>query len=137
MHIDDRCYYFSNKSSTWSDAQNDCRALGEDLAVPENSNINEKIYQILKSRDIGTVWIGVYRDGNDKFITVSGVVNASYTNWYPEEPNNGRGFRNEDCVELMNMVYWTPNHGAAAGQWNDAPCSDSRRHFVCELKLQA
>ena len=130
LHIDDHCYYFSNKSSSWSEAQNDCRARGGDLAVPENSDINEKIYQVLKSRNIGTVWIGVHRDDNDKFITVSGA-GVSYTNWYPREPNNGGG--NEDCVELMNIVYWTKN---GAGRWNDARCTLSRSK-VCELNCRS
>ncbi len=135
LHIDDRCYYFSNKtSSSWSEAQNDCRARGGDLAVPENSDINEKIYQVLKSRNIGTVWIGVHRHANDKFITVSGT-DVSYTNWYPGEPNNGGG--NEDCVQMVSIVYWNTKYGAAAGRWNDASCTASRSNYVCELNFKS
>ena len=116
-----------------SDAQNDCCARGGELAVPENSDINDKIYQVLKTRNIGTVWIGVHRDNNDNFITVSGA-NVSYTNWYPGEPNNAGG--NEDCVKMMNIVNWNTNYGAAAGRWNDAPCTYSKTYYVCELKTQ-
>ncbi len=131
MHIDDRCYYFSNKSSNWSEAQNDCRARGGDLAVPENSDMNEKIYQVMKSRNIKTAWIGVHSDERNNFITVSGV-NVSYTNWYPEEPNNGNGIN--DCVLLLNIAPWFPTHGAFAGRWDDGGCRDSNPHYVCELK---
>ena len=130
LHIGDRCYYFSDKSRIWSDAQNDCRARGGDMAVPENSDVNEKIYQVLKSRNIGTVWIGVYRDGNDNFITVSGA-DVSYTNWYPNRPNNHHG--NQDCVMMVNEVYWKTNYEAAAGRWNDVRCARLNTFYVCEL----
>ena len=133
LHIGDRCYYFSNKSTTWHEAQNDCRARGGDMAVPENSDMNEKIYQVLKSRNVGTVWIGVYRDDNDKFITVSGA-DISYTNWFPGEPNNVGG--NEDCAQLVNIVYWNANYGGGVGRWNDAPCKRSYAYYICELKTQ-
>ncbi len=100
------------------------------MAVPENSEINEKIYQVMKSRNIGTAWIGVYRDDRNNFITVSGV-NVSYTNWYPNEPSNDNA--NEGCVELMNIVLWTPKYGAVARYWNDVPCTSSSQNYVCEL----
>ena len=130
MPIDEQCYYFSNKTSTWYQAQNDCRALGGDLAVPENLDMNEKMYQIMKSRKIATAWIGVHRHVSGKFITVSGV-DVSFTNWYPGEPTNGRN--GEDCVELMSIALWRNDHGAA-GRWNDALCSISDRSHICELK---
>ena len=45
LHIGNRCYYFSDESSTWPEAQNDGRARGGDMAVPENTDIiyNQKI----------------------------------------------------------------------------------------------
>ena len=135
MPIDGRCYYFGNKTSTQSQAQNDCRARGGDLAVPENLDMNEKMYQIMKSRNITSAWIGVHKDVSGKFITVSGVE-VSFTNWYSGEPNNGGNV--EECVELMHIALWrNDNHNVVAGQWNDAPCSFSDRYHICELKHQA
>ena len=92
--------------------------------------MNEKMYQIMKSRKITTAWIGVHRHVSGKFITVSGV-DISFTNWYPGEPNNNAG--SEDCVELMNKVSWV-NDVDASGKWNDLDCSDSSCYYICELK---
>ncbi len=86
------------------------------MAVPESWEINEKVYQVLKSRNIITAWIGVHRDDSEKLITVSGV-SVSHTNWYTQIDSI------EDCIELMNIIYWKDYYVSAAGRWNDAPCT--------------
>ena len=91
--------------------------------------MNEKMYQIMKSRKITTAWIGVHRHVSGKFITVSGV-DVSFTNWYPGKPDNYGGV--QDCVEFINMVWWV--NGEGAGRWNDVDCSGSGYYHICELK---
>ncbi len=102
------------------------------MAVPQSLEINEKIYQVMKGRNISTVWIGVKKNDNiGQFFTVSGVI-VPYTNWYPSEPTSNSA---ENCVELMNIALWVNDHGAA-GRWNNAECSISGRYHVCELEPQ-
>ena len=76
----------------------------------------------------------MYRDDSNNFITVSDV-NVSYTNWYPNEPSDDNG--NEGCVELMNIVPWTPKYGAVARYWNDVPCTSLSQNYVCELNCKS
>ena len=91
--------------------------------MPNSSEINYQIYQLLKVRDVGRASIGVYRDKNKNFITTGGV-SVSYTNWNKGEPNNSGG--KEDCVEM----YAVPGK---AGRWNDLPCWGYSRRHVCEV----
>ena len=129
LYINGRYYYFSRKPGrNWYHARRCCRENGGDLAVLSNSEINNKIYQVIKQLGIPTVWIGVYRNGSKNFMTVNGV-NPLYTNWYPDEPNNSYG--KEHCVELVNVAVWVKGY-PAAGRWNDAPCSETDHYFVCE-----
>ena len=77
---------------------------------------------------VTTVWIGVYRNENDNFITVNGIQ-VSFKKWYPDQPNNFNDVK--DCVELMDILLWKPGY-AAGGRWNDVSCWLSNRYYVCE-----
>ena len=124
-------YYFSRKPTHWSNARRHCRANLGDLAVPTNFEMNNKIYQVIKQLGVPTVWIGVFRGNHGRFFTVNGI-NILYVNWYPGEPNNL--YKKENCVELMNVLQWKVDVGAA-GRWNDAPCKFSNRYYVCERSV--
>jgi hypothetical protein len=65
---------------------------------------------------------------------VENDVETSYTNWVEGEPNNYDG--HEDCVEIdYTKGFEFGDLSAAEDGWNDHPCSNYRRHFICELKL--
>ncbi|CAB4028580.1 Hypothetical predicted protein, partial [Paramuricea clavata] len=125
IQINGHCYYLNYKTGSWNEARKECRYRGGDLAVPNSSEINDQIFQLIKVLGDRTAWIGVHRDENKKFITTSGV-SVSYKNWDTGEPNNYRG-KEEDCVEMYAI-------SDKAGKWNDELCSYNRR-YVCELAV--
>jgi hypothetical protein len=124
--FDGRCYYVSEKTATsWSAARKECRERGGDLAIPENRANNQHIYEAVKERNVGRAWIGVYRDAENKFLTVEDIE-VPYNNWSNNEPNNLGG--KEDCVEI-----WDVNGNAvASATWNDLTCN-RMLHFICQL----
>ncbi|KAF3686205.1 Macrophage mannose receptor 1 [Channa argus] len=83
-------YIFINQSKTWSDAQQYCRKLYNDLAIIKynylDSAVNEQDFPL---------WTGLYRDGTTwKWST--GL--SDYTNWAPnQEGDNG------DCVAIYSL----------------------------------
>ena len=137
-YFDDRCYYISvTKAATWEAARTDCRKRGGELAVPTNSINNRHIYEATKARNIGEIFVGLYRVdknlGSNKFYNVRGIE-PRYSNWYSAEPNNEGG--GEACTIL---IYKSPHfHGGrdVVGKWNDLPCSGYPRHYVCQVSFQ-
>ena len=128
--FDGRCYYVGEKAlSSWHAARNECRALGGDLAVPKSTENNRHIYEALKQRKVNRAWIGVYRGAGNKFYTVRDVE-ISYTNWSNGEPNNSGG--EEDCAEIW-YEKGVSNFDVEDGGWNDLPCSNYFRHFICQM----
>ena len=121
-------YYVGNKTGNWSNARYDCLSRGGDLAVPSGSDINAKIYQLVKGSNISKAWIGMYRNDNDEFITVDGV-NVSYVNWYKGQPNDWKA--TQDCIVLM----YKKRGKDVGGQWNDISCVDVSPYHVCEQRI--
>ena len=122
--IYDTCYYFSDTKLTWADARANCLERGGDLAVPANMWENNAIFQKLKSKLMGSAWLGVVRIWHLDFYTICGVE-VSYTNWDKGEPNNLNS--SENCVEMLNPT----QNKLALMTWNDQDCNDVL-HYVCE-----
>ena len=117
----DQCYYTDkNRTTSWAEAQEHCRHLGGHLAVPTNNESNQRLYEIIKERNYGSAWIGLYREGDNvnTFKSVLGGI-ADFTNWKIGEPN----FRdnNENCAVIKYL-----------GKWNDVRCS-LYRPYVCQI----
>ena len=134
-YFDGRCYYISaTKAATWQAARANCRKRGGDLAVPTNSTNNRHIYEAIKARSIGVVYIGLYRVdknlGYNKFYDVRGIE-ARYSNWYSAEPNNLGG--REACTEMIYKSQHFYGGREVAGKWNDLSCSGYTRHYVCQV----
>ena len=125
-------YMFSSVTSNWHHARKYCRANGGDLAVPTNSQINNKICLTMKQLYIRAVWIGVYKDNNDTFTTVRGSL--LYSNWRPNEPNNKGGA--EGCVELISKTQFNEDDNADGG-WNNESCWSGGRYYLCERHFTA
>ena len=71
---------------------------------------------------MGTIWIGlsdIQIEGQWEGVDPR-YRRSEYRNWYPGEPNGGRG---ENCMEMYNHDW--------DNRWNDKSCSDGRP-FACE-----
>ena len=138
-YFDGRCYYVSTTTAaTWLAARADCRARGGDLAVPTSSSNNYRIYEAIKSRNIGRAFIGLYRVdknlGSNKFYNVRGIE-AGYSNWHSGQPSNSAGGI-EACTEVMYKSPYFNSGRDVVGTWNDLPCSGFPRHYVCQISFQ-
>lgn len=106
---------------TWTDAQNQCVALGGRLisitSATENTLANSAC-----SRVGGQCHIGLTDEGHEGTWTWVGGEALSYTNWYTGEPN---GLAVENCARL-----YTPY----AGTWQDIACTTAQ-YYLCEVPL--
>ncbi len=96
-------YYCSINPDTWINAQATCEANGGNLAVVNDASENAYIAGILTTQ---SAYIGLsdyQSEGNFTWVDGSPL---SYTNWYPNQPNNFNGAQH--YVEMLSN-----------GQWND------------------
>ena len=114
------CYYFSTSETNWSTANSTCRSLGGDLVVPRNDEENSAIIKTADQNGLNHPWIGLVRDENNTFYTVSGSK-PTYTPWSKGRPNNKGGY--EKCGQFLD----------SAGLWNDIPCN-RQFNFICEYR---
>ena len=88
-------------------------------------NITVDSLYITFSEDF-SYWIGASDiDKEGEFVWLTGAP-VAWGDWWPNEPNNGRGGPVEDCVHDQSRS----NQYA----WNDAPCNNYNCHFICEGK---
>lgn len=115
---DGTCYSaFITTRLTWADAQAQCEGRGSELATVRTAADNAFLTNLLGANE---AFIG----GSDQvtegtFVWPDGT-GLTYTNWRineptsPNEPNNGNGAYQEDCIVLQ---------GQLAGVWDDRPCA--------------
>ena len=103
----------------WLEARAQCTAIGMDLAVITSQAENTFLTGFLGG-------IEAFVGGDDRasegtFRWVDGM-SITYENWRdnpdpnPDEPNNGNGNYQEDCIVLQ---------GQLAGVWDDRPCDST------------
>ena len=120
---DGHAYKVFDFTATWNDAKNKCESLGGHLATITSQDEQQFIEEL--TRNMGELWIGMYRVDDDSFAWVTGEP-VSYTNWGAGEPNN----------------YWTwefdgENAVAMRPDWNDYHENNTEqiKGFVCEWDL--
>jgi len=92
---------------------------------------------VLSGKSCDRVWTAGGRTKEKIFIwkphpfEVTRYEAMSYTNWYPQEPNNSNGW--ENCLELYydHNLYAKGNEDKW-GKWNDEYCF-SDFCFLCEI----
>ncbi|KAI3357894.1 hypothetical protein L3Q82_016277 [Scortum barcoo] len=107
-------FSFTNRTMTWTEAQNYCRENHTDLASIRNMEENQKVKEMVSTVG-GTFWIGLYRD-SWKWLDGS---NSSFRYWNTGEPNNND--KKETCVAA---------DFSSSGKWSDWNC-DWKRAFIC------
>ncbi|XP_048473823.1 hepatic lectin-like isoform X2 [Rhincodon typus] len=115
-----KCYYFSSDSKSWTEAQRSCASMDANLLVINKPEEQGFVKKWLQHKDY---WIGLtdsiaegdwrWMDGTD--------YNSSVKFWKKGEPNDAS---NEDCAEIYGD-----------GGWNDQSC-DASLHWICEKPAQ-
>ena len=114
---DDHCYYWSNNTKTWYEAEAFCHQENGHLASITSDAINQYVLEGMNSRGFGSTWIGgndIDEEGTWKWTDGSPF---DFTFWDRGQPDNWGG--NEHCM-----------HHGFFGHWNDQSCSDSLT-FLC------
>ncbi|XP_063436765.1 collectin-12-like [Mytilus trossulus] len=120
-HFIGSCYYFQFSSEkTWSAAKDDCHRKGGFLVKIDSAVENWFLKTFIKTYSPSAVWIGAH-DTNEEshFVWESDISGLTYTDWYPDEPNDQHG---EDCVQMSKSYDYA---------WNDEQCSYAIS-YICE-----
>jgi len=127
---DDHCYYWSNNTKTWDEAEAFCQEENGHLASITSNAINQYVVEGMNSRGLRNTWMGgtdIDEEGTWKWRDGSPFI---FTFWHSGEPNNQGG--NQHCLNQWK-------HPLSIGQgikWDDQRCSDSLT-FLCSKKKSA
>ena len=120
-------YVFGGSDVSWEDAQKECINNGGYLVSFSSKEENDVVWQYVRSKEIGCVWIGLYNSGT-KDVPIWNWVNGDvvgYTNWNNSQPDYK--FVNNEYEGYAGMGW------RGTEQWDDF---DSRagdvRGYVCE-----
>ena len=117
-------YDVHDEHKTYAEAKQACISLGGKLVEPKTAQQNARVTEIAKANGIATLWMGIQDQTNeDEFIYESSGQTITYSNWYPNEPNDWE--KREDCAEMYVTNVGIP------GKWNDDECS-TKMPFACE-----
>ena len=116
------CYGYVNVSMTWMQAQSTCGALGGGfLAEPRNRAENNHIKHLMNDHGGHNIWLGgmdLVDEGHWYWTRSGDYISSGFMDWYPGEPNNGRG--EDNCMQVWRQ------------QWDDDNCYEMN-NFVCQL----
>ncbi|XP_053386071.1 lactose-binding lectin l-2-like [Mercenaria mercenaria] len=117
------CYLFArNHASTFTEAEHYCGQHGGHLVSMETKAENMFIRDYLHGLKDEDRWIGLTDEMIEgAWVWYSSNTDATYTDWFPGQPNSHGG--NEDCVILGYHNDY---------KWVDAPCTSSYEP-ICEI----
>ncbi|KAL1280945.1 hypothetical protein QQF64_015545 [Cirrhinus molitorella] len=98
-----RPYQYINRAMSWSDAQSYCRWRYTDLATVDSMDDVNRLVNLVDAGYSGSVWIGLKRGTQKRWLWSNGENNTQYYNWASGEPDN-----DGDCGALY---YWQDNSG--------------------------
>ena len=111
----------------WPDAQAHCATLGMSLATVRNEVERRQIASLQGSNGNFPVWIGLHDPSSTDSWAWVGGGSTVFRPWHIGEPNGDTVADQPYCVE---------QYDDNSNNWNDWPCSDTRR-FVCAYGLSA
>ena len=123
------CVYDLDEVKTWEQAKTYCEKQGGHLATITSQEENDFLYSYLKDCGIRAAFFGLSdakSEGNWEWVTGEKVT---YTNWYPNEPNNDGGSENEAGFYFADE----------SGRWFDGTLGTSNqiKAFICEWENSA
>ncbi len=111
-------YYCSVNPATWPVAEASCLANGGSLASISSAGENNFLANILT---IQSAWIGLSDAASEGNFTWSNGEQLTYTNWYPQQPNDYAG--NQDYVEMLSDGQWNDQYNYKALEYiMEIPC---------------
>ena len=121
-------YILCPDAVTYAEAVESCASAGMQLATITSAEEQDWIWDTSDAMFISgakDVWIGLNdNDTEGDFVWQDGSPLGSYTNWAPNQPDNGGPTGDdEDCVEMGQFN---------DGLWNDQDCSLGYLGFICE-----
>ena len=124
----DHCYFWSNDTKSWTDAEDFCQKEGGHLASVASTATHQYVVDGVKSRDLDDAWLG----GNDleeeaawKWTDCAAwEVEFWITKW--GQPNGGT---NANCLAFQ----WERNSDTVG--WNDYICHQNQAPFVCSKRI--
>jgi len=125
---------FRGKPFTWHEAKADAEGRGGHLATITSEAEQAYIGGLVSSSDMH-LWLGgTDEDSDGNWTWVTGEA-WDYSNWYPDEPNNGPGehylhLLGKDSLNGIPVVKGEWNDAPYSGQWGDAP---SIKGYVLEM----
>lgn len=107
-------YFLTESRSSWTEAQAEAIAKGGNLVTINNAEEQNWLLDVFGRNEL--FWIGITdaeTEGVWKWVSGEKVT---YTNWTPNEPNNGRFFVGGQYLGTENyaVMNWQAN-----GRWND------------------
>lgn len=120
------CLRYFSTPLLWQEAQDACAALtpSANLVVIKSPETNAAVDAVAPTR----AWIGATDTVTENtFVWLDGTpLNAGYTNWRTDEPNNqGPADSDEDCAQIEN-----------GGTWDDRTCvlvgEEGPYPYVCQ-----
>uniref|UniRef100_A0A8C7J1C1 C-type lectin domain-containing protein n=1 Tax=Oncorhynchus kisutch TaxID=8019 RepID=A0A8C7J1C1_ONCKI len=115
-----RCFRFVSIPQSWSDSEQNCLALGGNLASVNNLLEYQFMQALTKNTNghLPDTWIGGFDAVKEGLWMWSDGSRFDYTNWNIGEPNNaGEG---EDCLQM---------NAASEKLWFDVPWVNSLLHL--------
>ncbi|XP_059495926.1 hepatic lectin-like [Stegostoma tigrinum] len=115
-----KCYYFSSDSKSWTEAQRSCASKDANLLVINKPEEQEFVKKWLQNKEH---WIGLtdsVAEGDWRWVDGTDYI-SSVKFWKNGEPNDAS---NEDCAQVY-----------VDGEWNDRSC-DTSLYWICEKPVQ-
>ncbi|XP_059495927.1 CD209 antigen-like protein C [Stegostoma tigrinum] len=119
-----KCYYFSSDSKSWTEAQRSCASMDANLLVINKPEEQEFVKQWIASNDH---WIGLTDSVSEAdWRWVDGTDYTSSVKYWGSDQPNGKDQQGEN----ENCAVTSKNAG-----WHDWPCS-SLHYSICEKSAQ-
>ena len=112
----DRCFYWSQETKSWNDAEESCKEKGGHLASVTSTATNDYIEAGMSDY----LWIGGSFFGSEGVWKWSDCSDWDFTNWGTLEPSN-KTMR--DCL----------GYNKTSRMWSDSRCNIKKR-FLCSTK---
>ncbi|XP_060551451.1 perlucin-like protein [Ruditapes philippinarum] len=123
MQYKGSCYVFVDKKLSFDNARANCKTLNADLVHIENADENTFIGNHGRSFKDSDFWIGLTdAETEGVFKWVDDNSRASFTDWWPGQPDNSGKEHCAHIVLRLNM------------EWNDRKCGD-HTNYICEKKI--
>lgn len=109
-------YKVFDDGESWKEAEADCEALGGYLVTVKDQNELKFIRKILTNHPKNAYWMGLKKEGKDKWTWVDGSE-FTFSNWDKNQPDNFYG--NEEYGMIYNKSIKYPEWACTRGAWND------------------